>query len=161
MADVFPFHFAVSEHPLALTCARLICLSGIYNGTKAALIQAGEGWRLELAPLGVRVLTLITGGIATNFLKNLPSVDLPEDSYYLGITEIIRKQPEKIPMSISPEAFSIDVVRVVENGTTGKYWIGGGSTLARWCLWLLPQWAIVRKIFTSNYGLVGQLLTLT
>lgn len=93
----------------------------------------------------MRVLTLITGGVATNFLNNLPSVNLPADSYYLGITEIIRRQPEKVPMSISPEAFSVDVVRQVERGTTGKYWIGGGSTLARWCLWLLPQWAIVRN----------------
>ncbi|KAJ6084580.1 hypothetical protein N7486_011380 [Penicillium sp. IBT 16267x] len=121
----------------------------IYNGTKAALIQAGEGWRLELAPLGVRVLTLITGGIATNFLTNLPSVDLPANSYYQGITEITKRQPEKIPMSISPKAFSVDVVRQVEKGTTGKYWIGGGSTLARWSLWLLPQWAIDR----ISYGL--------
>ncbi|KAJ5658971.1 hypothetical protein N7507_005422 [Penicillium longicatenatum] len=116
----------------------------IYNGTKAALMQAGEGWRLELAPLGVRVITVITGGVATNFLKNLPSVELPSNSYYLGITEIIRRQPEKIPMSISPEAYSISVVRQVEKGATGKYWIGGGSTLARWCLWLFPQWVIDR-----------------
>ncbi|KAJ5531978.1 hypothetical protein N7494_008530 [Penicillium frequentans] len=116
----------------------------IYNGTKAALIQAGEGWRLELAPLGVRVLTLITGGIETNFLKNLPGVNLPPDSYYLGIADIIRRQPEKVPMGISPEAFSVDVVHQVERGTTGKYWIGGGSTLARLSLWLLPQWAIDR-----------------
>jgi NAD(P)-dependent dehydrogenase (short-subunit alcohol dehydrogenase family) len=143
-AGVFPFHFAVRGYPVNVPWARLISFTGIYNGTKAALIQAGEGWRLELAPLGVRVITLITGGVATNFLKNLPSADLPSNSYYLGITEIIRRQPEKIPMSISPEAYSVSVVRQVEKGMTGKYWIGGGSTLARWCLWLFPQWVIVR-----------------
>jgi 1-acylglycerone phosphate reductase len=62
---------------------------GIYNASKAALIAASEGWRLELAPLGVRVITLITGGIATNFLTNLQTVELPEDSYYICVKDVI------------------------------------------------------------------------
>ena len=116
---------------------------GIYNATKAALILAGEAWRLEMAPLGVRVITLIAGGIATNFLANLQTLTLPENSYYLCVKDIIEEQPERIPFGIKPEAFAHDVLRQVEKGTTGKFWVGGGTCIARIGLWLFPQCALV------------------
>jgi NAD(P)-dependent dehydrogenase (short-subunit alcohol dehydrogenase family) len=120
---------------------------GIYNATKAGLTQASEVWRLEMAPLGVRVMTLLTSGVETKFLAKLPSL-LPENSYYTCITDIIENQPEHIPFAISPETFAHDVVRKVEKGTTGKYWIGGGVGLARAALWCFPQWAIVSILWT-------------
>lgn len=127
----------------ANSCLSLCVNIGIYQATKAALIQASEVLRLEMAPLGVRVLTLLTGGVATNFLANLPTLALPESSYYLGIKDIIEKKPEQISFGVSPEAFAHDVLCQVEKGTTGKFWIGDGAGIARLALWLLPQWAIV------------------
>lgn len=115
----------------------------MYQATKAALIQASEVLRLEMAPLGVRVLTLLTGGVSTNFLSNTPSLKLPSNSYYRSIEGIVSQKPDKIPYSISPEAFASDVVRQVRNHTTGQYWIGGGASMARLMLWLLPQWIVV------------------
>lgn len=84
-------------------------------------------------------------------------MNLPESSYYLGIKDIIERQPDKVPMSISPQAFSADVVRQVERGTTGKYWIAGGSMVARFAIWIFPQWALVRVIITD---IVRTLLTM-
>lgn len=107
------------------------------------MITAGEGWRLELAPLGVRVITLVTGGIATSFLKNLEPVKLPEDSYYTSIKDMIEEQPEHVPMGMKPEAFALDVLRHVEKGSTGKIWIGGGAAIMRPAAWLSPQCLLV------------------
>jgi 1-acylglycerone phosphate reductase len=107
------------------------------------LIVAGEGWRLELAPFGVRVITLITGGVATNFLTNLQPLTLPEGSYYTGIRNIIAEQPEDIPMAMKTDKYALEVVNCVEKGVTGKYWIGGGSVVARLAMWFMPQWALV------------------
>lgn len=115
----------------------------IYQGSKAALNTAGEGWRLELAPLGVRVITLITGGISTKFLNNLESVNLPEDSYYTCIKDMIEEQPEHVPMGMKPETFALDVLRHVEKGSTGKLWVGGGASFMRPAAWLFPQCVIV------------------
>lgn len=116
---------------------------GIYNATKAALIQAGETWRLEMAPLGIRVITLVTGGIATKFFVNMQTLSFPETSYYKSVKEIIEDNPEENPYGMKPELFAQDVLNQVEKGTTGKYWVGGGASLARWALWLLPQSVIV------------------
>lgn len=115
----------------------------IYQASKAALITAGEGWRLELAPLGVRVITLVTGGIATKFLKNLEPVSLPGDSYYISIKDMIEEEPEHVPMGMEPNKFALDVLRHVEKGSAGKVWIGGGAAIMRPAAWLSPQCLIV------------------
>jgi 1-acylglycerone phosphate reductase len=115
----------------------------IYQASKAALIAASEGWRLELAPLGVRVITLVTGGVATNFLANLEPITLPEDSYYMSIKAMIEEQPEHVPLGMKPEAFALDVLRRVENGSSGKSWVGGGSIVARFAAWMFPQSGLV------------------
>lgn len=119
----------------------------MYQASKAALTQASEVMRLELTPLGVRVLVLLAGGIQTNFLNNQPNPPLPKGSYYSSVKDIIDDQPEKIPFGVSPESFAKDVVRQVNRGTTGKYWIGGGANLVRVMLWLLPQCILVSSIF--------------
>jgi len=115
----------------------------MYAATKASLIQASDIWRLELAPLDVRVIVLVTGGIATKFLSNMPTVELPKDSYYQAIKNIIAEEPPEIPFGVKPEDFAQDVLRYVEKKTTGRIWIGGAATLARLAVWLFPQGLLV------------------
>lgn len=116
---------------------------GIYNASKAALIHGGETWRLEMAPLGVRVMTLVTGGIATNFFVNMQTLIFPENSYYKPIKDIIEDNPEENPYGMKPEVFAQDVLSRVEKGANGKQWVGGGASIGRFGLWLMPQGAIV------------------
>ncbi|PTB38067.1 hypothetical protein M441DRAFT_71535 [Trichoderma asperellum CBS 433.97] len=117
--------------------------SSIYNASKAALIHGGETWRLEMAPLGVRVMTLVTGGIATNFFVNMQTLIFPENSYYKPIKDIIEDNPEENPYGMKPEVFAQDVLSRVEKGANGKQWVGGGASIGRFGLWLMPQGAIV------------------
>jgi 1-acylglycerone phosphate reductase len=123
--------------------ANVCACPGIYNASKAALIQAGGVWRLEMAPLGVRVLTLITGGVQTKFLSNATSLELPEDSYYRGIKDIILDQSDHVQYGVSLEVYAREVVQQIDKGTTGKCWIGGGAGIARLALGLFPQRALV------------------
>lgn len=71
-----------------------------------------ETMRLEMAPLGVRVITLLTGGVSTKFLANLESVELPKDSYYQSVIDVIQHKSEDVPMAVSAEAFAQEVLRV-------------------------------------------------
>ncbi|KAF2965316.1 hypothetical protein GQX73_g8271 [Xylaria multiplex] len=49
-----------------------------YNASKAALHHWSNTLRVEMAPLGVAVLTVISGEIGTNILKNDRKRELPE-----------------------------------------------------------------------------------
>lgn len=117
----------------------------IYNSSKAAAILGSETWRLELAPLGVRTVTLVTTAVKSNAFANIKPVDIPEKSYYYSIRDYIRETSDGRLQKdgITAKQFGVKVVREVENGTTGKCWVGGGATSARYGAWLLPNWMIV------------------
>ncbi|CAG8959750.1 hypothetical protein HYFRA_00001656 [Hymenoscyphus fraxineus] len=64
---------------------------GAYCSSKAALTNISETMRLELAPLGISVITAMVGIVQTNFAQNVGSSDatLPSDSRYLVIKDFI------------------------------------------------------------------------
>jgi 1-acylglycerone phosphate reductase len=112
----------------------------MYCSSKAALISASESWRRELAPLGVRVIALVAGGIATNFIANLNVNQVPATSHYYSVKEAIEQvdKPENTKYFMPAEEFALQLMKKVEGGASGKIWLGGGVTMTRWLLWLLP-----------------------
>lgn len=57
-------------------------MTSAYNASKAALTQYSETLRLELEPLGIRVLTVLAGQVATK-LPQVPQLD--DGSFYKGL----------------------------------------------------------------------------
>lgn len=145
----FPFISTYKVYGVYLTLWLINMSVAMYQASKAALIAAGEGWRLELAPLGVRVITLVTGGIATKFLDNLQEVNFSEESYYKSIKVMISEHPERVPLGMEPRDFARDVLISVNRNGTGKVWVGGGSTMMRVALWLSPQCILVSNRLLS------------
>ncbi|KAK4210660.1 hypothetical protein QBC37DRAFT_29365 [Rhypophila decipiens] len=118
----------------------------IYEASKAALSQASEAWRLELEPLGVRVITLLMGVVNTQFFSDYDGqVQLQEGSYYQPIKSILDKMMNPTPRRISWEvdAFGEHVARKVVGGSSGRVFLGGLTTAVRIAGTILPEWAIV------------------
>ncbi|KAK8041370.1 hypothetical protein PG994_014377 [Apiospora phragmitis] len=67
---------------------------GIYNASKAALASLNNAMRLELRPLGIDVVHIVTGGIATNFFDNAAAVTLSQNSLYAPIAADIEANVE-------------------------------------------------------------------
>ncbi|KAL1892630.1 NADPH-dependent 1-acyl dihydroxyacetone phosphate reductase [Sporothrix stenoceras] len=64
-----------------------------YNASKAAVNSLGHTLRIELAPLGVRVVTIVTGAVATHLFDNTDErLHLPEGSIYTPLKERIEKK---------------------------------------------------------------------
>jgi NAD(P)-dependent dehydrogenase (short-subunit alcohol dehydrogenase family) len=53
---------------------------GVYAASKAALVALGHTMRIEFAPLDIRVVTIVSGGVDTG-LNALPA-SVPENSWY-------------------------------------------------------------------------------
>ncbi|KAH7323182.1 hypothetical protein B0I35DRAFT_510375 [Stachybotrys elegans] len=68
-----------------------------YNATKAALHHWGNTLRVEMAPLDVRVITVISGEVSTNILKNDANRQLPEGSYYAPLAEEFKAHCNRTP----------------------------------------------------------------
>ncbi|KAI4860415.1 putative short-chain dehydrogenase/reductase [Hypoxylon rubiginosum] len=108
---------------------------GIYNASKAAVEVLGASIRPELAPFGVRVVSIKTGCINTELFRNAPPTKLPEDSLYRPAREFIegRKMLEKAPY-MEPEVYAKKVVdELLRPSVKHVIWQGGLATFA----WIL------------------------
>ncbi|KAI1412491.1 putative short-chain dehydrogenase/reductase [Hypoxylon sp. FL1857] len=124
---------------------------GVYNSSKAALTFLSETWKIELEPLGVRVVTAMVGAINTQIYTKTETV-VPRGSYYSPIEDIITKQargelqePNNEPVDITAR----NVVRDTLSGRHGKIWRGGEAGAASIGSWLLPtpflEWFLHRQ----------------
>ncbi|KAH8889223.1 NAD(P)-binding protein [Thozetella sp. PMI_491] len=118
--------------------------SSIYSSSKAAAKQISEIMRIELKPLGVRVVTLVAGSAATNCYKNAGELKLPADSYYQQARDAINKiRAGDFPTgNQDAEIMTRNIVNDVLNGASGLTWRGGFSSTLRFLSWALPTSAL-------------------
>ncbi|KAI1370113.1 putative short-chain dehydrogenase/reductase [Hypoxylon crocopeplum] len=119
---------------------------GIYSASKAAIKQLSDTMRVELQPLGVRVVTVVIGAVDTPvFINSNPEpFKMPSSSYYQPIRQLIEDQRDG---KVQPKMEHVDVtarhiVNDVLGGASGCIWYGEKSTDAKWLSWLLPAWAL-------------------
>ncbi|KAG4433147.1 hypothetical protein IFR05_011360 [Cadophora sp. M221] len=128
-----------------------VYFESVYNASKAALIVGSETWRLELALLGVRTLTVVTGSVRSQVFKNMTPANVPENSYYAKIGKDIDDLGDGrlAEHAISAEAWATKVVVAVEKNRAGKVWFGGAASIINWGTWLLPGW-LLDKLLTAT-----------
>ncbi|KAI9686871.1 MAG: hypothetical protein M1822_002624 [Bathelium mastoideum] len=102
---------------------------GLYGSSKAAVTQLSETLRLELAPLGVKVITGMLGSIETKFHDNDPWKPLAEDSVYKSVEQQVRGR--KGPRSEKVEVFARNFVGDILGGASGQVWRGAVAQTSR------------------------------
>ncbi|KAI9877009.1 MAG: hypothetical protein M1830_005052 [Pleopsidium flavum] len=108
----------------------------VYNATKAALHAYSNTLRIELAPFGVSVITIVTGGVQSRIARTERS--LPEGSYYETIREEYdRRQKHSQEGAMKNEDYARSVVGKVLGG--GRKWVWEGNK--SWVVWFLDSFA--------------------
>lgn len=117
-----------------------------YNASKAAMAIFADTQRLELAPFGVRVVEMKTGGVLSNFLENKHSeakpAILPEGSIYQPAREeleqVLRGEEFKAQMQPAKQ-WAHDVAKdLLRRKPPHVVWRGGGAGTVR-LLTFLPN----------------------
>ncbi|PGG95205.1 hypothetical protein AJ79_10197 [Helicocarpus griseus UAMH5409] len=94
----------------------------VYNASKAALHSFSDTLRVELAPFGVQVTTIITGGVKSNIARTART--LAETSLYLPVkTEYARRVVHSQEGALSNEAYARTVVNQVLYGPAPYRWM--------------------------------------
>lgn len=111
----------------------LMNVQGIYAGSKAAVTAITDTLRLELAPFGVKVVTVNTGAVRTNTLSSGTNFKLPTTSKYKGIEEEIagRARGEDGTPRMEPSVYAEKVVGDVLGGANWQIWRGGYASIVR------------------------------
>lgn len=120
---------------------------GIYQASKAAAEMLSETMRLELQPLGVRVVSLVTGAVDTNIMSGSTMVSLEDSSPY-KVDSVERAMKNLTgPEDGIKRVAAIDFARVVAGdvlgGATGKIWRGPMAGTIRFGSSFLPASILV------------------
>ena len=119
---------------------------GTYSASKAALTMASEILRLEMRPLGVKVLTVNSGLVKSNLTRNSPEFKLPPDSLYQSIDRDIAaraKMDDVTQMGTELDIYAESIVRDVLANTEGTVWRGAFASFLRCCHMILPRYLFV------------------
>jgi NAD(P)-dependent dehydrogenase (short-subunit alcohol dehydrogenase family) len=120
----------------------ILSVVGVYSSSRSAQTRLSETLRLEMAPLGVRVVTVILGGVETsgNNPLNIPDLELPSNSHYQKITSIIDRH-KKTEIHPNKQKINTAATNVVEDVLMGRGPFirrGQASTLSWICNTFLP-----------------------
>ncbi|KAJ7247049.1 hypothetical protein C8J57DRAFT_1674604 [Mycena rebaudengoi] len=117
--------------------------NGAYSASKAGLHRVSETLRLELAPFGVSVLTVMLGGVATVFIANEAPRPLPPGSRYVSIGDAIllwAREKGGLAGMMPPERLAEELVPdILASGKSGTVWRGSNAGLVRFVAGWLPQ----------------------
>ncbi|KAJ7132931.1 hypothetical protein C8R46DRAFT_1140003 [Mycena filopes] len=139
---------------------------GTYASSKAALTSLSDTLRIELAPLGVSVVTIMLGTVTTAFYANttqttttgntLLRFELPPTSRYTAIKDTIARwaSGEATPRgAASADEIAASLVReIVGEGRSGQVWVGPYSTIMRIVSRWLPL-SVLDKLMATGQGL--------
>ena len=132
--------------------------ASVYAATKAALHAYSDTLRVELAPLGVRVITIVTGGVKSNIART--HRELPPGSFYVPIADQYEKRltlSQQLGMDTRQYAKSC-VAHVIGGeswyGLVTKRWVWEGKM--SWLVWFgwtyLPR-GVLDWYFTNRFNL--------
>ncbi|KAL8753176.1 MAG: hypothetical protein Q9184_005496 [Pyrenodesmia sp. 2 TL-2023] len=127
----------------------------IYNASKAALHSYSAALRVEVAPLGVHVITVVTGGVKSRISRDQRR--LTEDSAYKRIEkDYMERQVHSQKVGMERHLYAQEVVSQVLHAEgwlwrTRTIWAGGMAGTGKWLSWVLPQ-AFSELIISRMFG---------
>ncbi|KAF9728925.1 RNA elimination defective protein Red1 [Paraphaeosphaeria minitans] len=111
-----------------------------YNATKAALHHWGNTLRVEMKPLGVNVVNIISGEVNTNILKRDQGRTLPAGSLYQPLETEFSRHVDRSPNTTSPSEYAAAVVREIgKRQPRAWFWTGATTSFVRWGDMFLPR----------------------
>ncbi|EED21431.1 short-chain dehydrogenase/reductase, putative [Talaromyces stipitatus ATCC 10500] len=127
---------------------------GIYNSSKAATTLLSETLRLELSPLGVRVITAMTGAVNTQFFADRTDLILPETSYYQPIRDVIDRENKGLIYTNKQDVdvYAKNLVNDIVSGKSGLVWRGQSSSMA-WLLSAILPGRLLAYLVNGDKGL--------
>ncbi|PTB37190.1 uncharacterized protein TrAFT101_010924 [Trichoderma asperellum] len=103
-----------------------------YNASKAALHHYSNTLRLEMSPFNVKVITVISGEVGTNILKNDVNRKLPEGSYYTPLATEFKDHVTRTPKTTSRFVYASNVVsQSLRSSPVPWLWTGSATAIIR------------------------------
>ncbi|KAF5978887.1 1-acyldihydroxyacetone-phosphate reductase [Fusarium coicis] len=130
----------------------VVCQS-VYNASKAALSQYTKTLRVELRPLSIEVIEVVTGYVRSNILRD--GVLISEDSLYRPIkstVESVKNGGNKNGMPADKYAHIV-VRQILGKNYKREIWEGHRARILRFMVTFFPVWLITAYLALHIYYL--------
>ncbi|KAI2825436.1 hypothetical protein CBS147343_8981 [Aspergillus niger] len=115
--------------------------NAFYTSSKAALKSYSEGLRHELAPFGVRVVTIMTGVVGSNLWTRAPEFNLEGSRYAPATKEMMDIATGATTGGTMPcSDYARRVVDDLVGGKTGLIWRGKMASIGWFLTSFMPTW---------------------
>lgn len=126
---------------------------GIYAASKAAVFTMTGVMRKEFAPLGVRVVTIMSGAVDTNFMENSPW-KVPRESLYFVLADGIEgKKSTGGNGAMPPDQYAKRVVNDLLGLKFGPVVYRGKFATTLWVLGCIGWYGMMDSMDIKNAGL--------
>ena len=130
--------------------------SSAYNATKAAVASYSDALRIEVRPLGIKVVTVIMGEVSTA-LMSPSNVRFGPESIYIDVEEKVKARSKNhTGSSMKPEEFARQVVRELLDRSKG---LGKGEIIWKgtnaFAVWLLESLGLRKFVDRDLASAVG------
>ena len=117
------------------------------------MTTASETLRLELAPLDVKVMTIVAGNVETRFWANESEFILPVGSYYKPIESSIADAAagKKSGAQSKVDEFARQITEAVIAGGSGALWKGALAGSVKWASKVMPTGMLVSRLLFSVF----------
>ncbi|KAF4496675.1 1-acyldihydroxyacetone-phosphate reductase [Fusarium agapanthi] len=124
----------------------VVCQS-VYNASKAALSQYTKTLRVELRPLSIEVIEVVTGYVRSNILRD--GVLISEDSLYRPIKSTVESVKNRGNKNGMPADEYADVVvrQVLGKKYKREIWEGHRARILRFMVTFFPLWLLEFTLF--------------
>jgi 1-acylglycerone phosphate reductase len=126
----------------SITSKLMVPFGSSYAAVKAALLAYSDCLSMELKAFEVEVITIITGGVATDIYDPTP---IPEDSLYKDAQDAVerRKRLSKESSPMSADDYATRVFNhVSKKNANTHYWEGTNAIAAKFATEWLPRWLV-------------------
>jgi len=129
--------------------------AGAYCSSKAAVHSLTDALRMELAPFGIRVVTIQPGGVRSSFGQHAEAaIRLPENSIYQPVAGGIRARAQAGQMEAMPaDAFVVPVVESLLRNPPPRIIRGGKNSVRLPLLKQLLPAAVFDAKLSKLFGL--------
>ncbi|CZR68354.1 related to short-chain dehydrogenase/reductase [Phialocephala subalpina] len=132
---------------------------GVYNSSKAALGMFSDTLRLEMAPFGVKVINVVTGGVESKMNDNNIKGVIAEGSFYAPSKDIIERMiagETSLKHQSDQEAYAKKVVKHITSSNPSAQFFAGKQSTSLWLLdtftwhtiwdWVMPGMTGLREL---------------
>ncbi|KAI8716255.1 hypothetical protein NCS52_00918600 [Fusarium sp. LHS14.1] len=133
LASVSPNHKPTIVNVASILAHLPGLFSSAYNASKAAVVSYSDTLRLEVEPLGLRVVTLYMGEVSTPLMAT-ENINFGPDSIYRDVEESVKaRTTTHLANTMLPAEFARQVVNALTNGKDSFLWKGTNAFV----VWLL------------------------